>query len=178
VPTDNCTASIRAGQAATAGKGTWNGGPKGLRAAAAATASDDQRRVPGTDDKASATASRRTGHAGAAHGDFQNLAGSEAEDATDLGTQPTSGTCARDVSTLSAKGEDLIVVSGRHREGDEAPGISEVEWHGAAADPDATSPRHAVPASRTSFILSSPLKQRADPVYHRLRTLTPQFSCQ
>jgi hypothetical protein len=31
-------------------------------------------------------------------------------------------------SALRAKGEDLIRVGGRRREGDNAPGIGEVEW--------------------------------------------------
>jgi hypothetical protein len=119
-------AAVRTGETTLAGSET---------PATATTAGDDERRVTGTDHKsASTTATTVTRATCAADGDLESFPGGQAKIAADLGA---STACAHKdtVSALRAKGEDLISVGGRHREGDEATGIREVEWHGVGGRP-------------------------------------------
>jgi hypothetical protein len=96
---------------------------------------NDQQFVTRSDDETAATTTAIAGRA--SNGDFQRLACGQAEVAADLGTATTwAGLITKpSASPLRAKGEDLIRVGGRHREGDKAPGISEVEWCRARGQP-------------------------------------------
>jgi hypothetical protein len=85
---------------------------------------DDQRRIIGADHEG-ATAPATASHTRAAHDDLQNFARGQVEAAADLGTSPTRHTSC--ITTLRAKGDDLIGAVDRHREGDEATGIREFE---------------------------------------------------
>jgi hypothetical protein len=105
--------------------------------AAATTTCNKHRHIARSDDKTPSTTTTATTivAASAAYSDLQDLAGSQAEIATDLGTA-TAGTDMAGktaASALRTKGEDLITVGGRHCEVDEAPGKSEVEGNGASA---------------------------------------------
>jgi hypothetical protein len=118
-------------------------------AATAATAGDDERRVTETDDeRATTTATSFTRGTCAADGDLQALPGGQAKIAADLGA---SAAGANTVSALRAKGEDLIVVGGRHREGDETAGIREVEWHGAGGRPRHDEPQKRCPSQQNQL---------------------------
>jgi hypothetical protein len=96
-----------------------------------------------------------------ADGDLNDLACGQGEVATDLGAS-TAGACTKRVPTataLCAKGEDLIRIGGRYRKVDEASGIGESNTVAWPPGPDAASPRNAVTASNSRFILSSPMRR-------------------
>jgi hypothetical protein len=88
--------------------------------------------------------------------DLEGFRSSQVKIAADLGASTASAAKAT-VSTLRAKGEDLIGVGGRHREGNKAAGIGEIKRRSAGGGPHAPSPRNAVPTSRSALILSSGL---------------------
>jgi hypothetical protein len=103
-------------------------------ATTAATTSDNKRHVIGADHEG-ATAPTTASHTGAADGDLESFPGGQAKIAANLGGLTACAARKAAVSTLRAKREDLISVGGRHREGDEAAGISEVERCSAGRRP-------------------------------------------
>jgi hypothetical protein len=106
-------------------------------AATTAAAGNDQGRIARADHETAATASATFIAARAANGDLQRLPCRQAEVAADFGasTAYADETSKGAAGALRTKGENLIGVGGRHREGDEATSIREVERHGAGRRP-------------------------------------------
>jgi hypothetical protein len=126
---------IRECAAATAGGSAAATGAEKPAATATTTTGNDLRRVARADHETPAPA---TGVAAAiaartADGDLQDFPCGQAEVAADLGTSTSYAdeTEKGAISALRAKGEDLIGVGRRRREGDETTGIREVEQRGA-----------------------------------------------
>jgi hypothetical protein len=142
-PTATTTATaittVRAGETAPAGE---RHSPRQVPSTATTTAaSDDQRRVIRADHERATTApaaeiclvAART-----ADGDLQDLPCGQGKIAADLRAKTAYANyviAKVAVAALRAEGEDLIGVGGRHREGDQVTGISEVERHGAGRQP-------------------------------------------
>jgi hypothetical protein len=128
-----------AAAAVRTGETTLAGTIAGAATTATATTGDDERRVTGTDhESASTTATNLTRGTCAANSDLQGLPCGQAEIAADLGALTAHDDAAKHgatISALRAKSEDLIEVGGWRREGDEATGIREVEWHRVGGRP-------------------------------------------
>jgi hypothetical protein len=125
-------------------------------ATTATATGDDQRRVAWADhETATAAATVDTTATGTTNGDLQRFASDQGEVATDFGPSTTYADADEAAaSPLRAKGEDLIRVGGRHREGDKAPGIGEVEWCSARGQPRRGEPKKT--QSQPTTVVSLP----------------------
>jgi hypothetical protein len=128
VPAVTGATSVAAGETASVAT-ALAGGTSATSAASAPTAAattDNQRRVIGTDHEG-ATTPTTARHTRAADGDLESFPGSQAKIATDLGPETAGAARKPTVSTLRAKGEDLIGVGRRHRKIDNAAGEGKIK---------------------------------------------------
>jgi hypothetical protein len=142
----------------------------------AAPTGDNQRRIVGADHEGATApttalpAATRAAPA-AADGDLEGFPGSQVEVAADLGAS-TACAAKATVSTLRAKGEDLISVACRHRKGDEATGEIEDDWRSLGGR-RRREPQKGCASQQNQLHFCPPSFTRNPPVWFACTTLFP-----